>query len=146
MPTPEFAVALTGASGAAYGLGLVRALAAGGRRVHAIVSEGGARVLDTGSFSVELGALAGDGDLPEKESLGVRPENLAFADDGGDGVLERLLVPPALAAVRRAWAKQGRTKVGHAHAEARDTRRPVEDPADLDVLIEAAAAEGPAAQ
>lgn len=41
----EYAVAITGASGAAYGLALVRALAAAGRRVHVAVSEGGARVL-----------------------------------------------------------------------------------------------------
>jgi len=44
MPT-DLAVALTGASGAAYGLALVRALAAAGRRVHVVVSHGGARVL-----------------------------------------------------------------------------------------------------
>ncbi|MCK6461155.1 MAG: UbiX family flavin prenyltransferase [Planctomycetes bacterium] len=43
--SPELAVALTGASGAAYGLSLVRALAAAGRRVHVVVSPGGARVL-----------------------------------------------------------------------------------------------------
>jgi 4-hydroxy-3-polyprenylbenzoate decarboxylase len=43
--SPELAVALTGASGAAYGLTLVRALAAAGRRVHVVVSPGGARVL-----------------------------------------------------------------------------------------------------
>jgi len=42
---PDVAVALTGASGAAYGLALVRALAAAGRRVHVVVSAGGARVL-----------------------------------------------------------------------------------------------------
>jgi len=42
---PELAVALTGASGAAYGLALVRALAAAGRRVHVVVSAGAARVL-----------------------------------------------------------------------------------------------------
>lgn len=43
----ELAVAITGASGAAYGLRLVRALAAAPtRRVHVIVSSGGARVLD----------------------------------------------------------------------------------------------------
>jgi len=41
----EFAVALTGASGAVYGVTLLRALAGPGRRVHLIVSEGGARVL-----------------------------------------------------------------------------------------------------
>ncbi len=41
----EFAVAITGASGAAYGLTLIRALAAGGHTVHVVVSEGGARVL-----------------------------------------------------------------------------------------------------
>lgn len=41
----EYAVAITGASGAVYGLTLLRALARLGRRVHAIVSEGGARVL-----------------------------------------------------------------------------------------------------
>jgi 4-hydroxy-3-polyprenylbenzoate decarboxylase len=41
----EVAVALTGASGAAYGLALVRALAARGHRVHVVVSAGGARVL-----------------------------------------------------------------------------------------------------
>jgi len=45
MPEPELAVALTGASGAAYGLALVRGLVAAGRRVHVIVSAGGARVL-----------------------------------------------------------------------------------------------------
>jgi len=45
MPEPEIAVALTGASGAAYGLALVRGLVAAGRRVHVIVSAGGARVL-----------------------------------------------------------------------------------------------------
>jgi 4-hydroxy-3-polyprenylbenzoate decarboxylase len=45
MPAPELVVALTGASGAVYGLALVRALAAAGRRVHAVVSAGGARVL-----------------------------------------------------------------------------------------------------
>lgn len=43
--SPDLAVALTGASGAAYGLGLVRALAAAGRRVHVVVSAGAARVL-----------------------------------------------------------------------------------------------------
>jgi len=41
----EIAVAITGASGAAYGLQLVRAAAAAGHTVHVIVSEGGARVL-----------------------------------------------------------------------------------------------------
>jgi len=41
----ELAVALTGASGGAYGLALVRALAAAGRRVHVVVSPGAARVL-----------------------------------------------------------------------------------------------------
>jgi 4-hydroxy-3-polyprenylbenzoate decarboxylase len=41
----ELVVAITGASGAAYGLTLVRALAAGGHVVHAVVSAGGARVL-----------------------------------------------------------------------------------------------------
>ncbi|MGQ0614665.1 MAG: UbiX family flavin prenyltransferase [Planctomycetaceae bacterium] len=41
----EFAVAITGASGAVYGLTLLRALAGPGRRVHVIVSEGGARVM-----------------------------------------------------------------------------------------------------
>jgi len=41
----EYAVALTGASGAVYGLTLLRALAGPGRRVHVVVSEGGARVL-----------------------------------------------------------------------------------------------------
>jgi 4-hydroxy-3-polyprenylbenzoate decarboxylase len=45
MPGPELAVALTGASGAVYGLTLVRALAAAGRRVHVVLSPGGARVL-----------------------------------------------------------------------------------------------------
>lgn len=45
METPDLAVALTGASGAPYGLALVRALAAAGRRVHVVVSAGGARVL-----------------------------------------------------------------------------------------------------
>jgi len=45
MQSPELVVALTGASGAAYGLALVRALAAAGRRVHVVVSAGGARVL-----------------------------------------------------------------------------------------------------
>lgn len=41
----EFAVAITGASGAAYGVTLVRALAGAGHTVHVVVSEGGARVL-----------------------------------------------------------------------------------------------------
>lgn len=41
----EYAVAITGASGAAYGLRLVRALAARDQRVHVVISEGGARVL-----------------------------------------------------------------------------------------------------
>lgn len=41
----EFTVAVTGASGAPYGVGLIRALAAAGARVHVVVSEGGARVL-----------------------------------------------------------------------------------------------------
>jgi 4-hydroxy-3-polyprenylbenzoate decarboxylase len=41
----ELAVAITGASGAAYGLTLIRALAAAGHRVHVIVSPGGARVI-----------------------------------------------------------------------------------------------------
>jgi 4-hydroxy-3-polyprenylbenzoate decarboxylase len=45
MSAPELVVALTGASGAAYGLTLVRALVAAGRRVHVVVSAGGARVL-----------------------------------------------------------------------------------------------------
>ena len=41
----EYCVAITGASGAAYGLALVRTLARLGRTVHLVVSEGGARVL-----------------------------------------------------------------------------------------------------
>ncbi len=41
----EVAVAITGASGALYGLALIRALAERGHRVHAIVTPGGARVL-----------------------------------------------------------------------------------------------------
>jgi 4-hydroxy-3-polyprenylbenzoate decarboxylase len=41
----ELAVAITGASGVAYGLALVRALAAADHRVHVVVTEGGARVL-----------------------------------------------------------------------------------------------------
>ncbi len=41
----EYAVAITGASGSAYGLRLVRALAGAGHRVHVVVSAGGARVL-----------------------------------------------------------------------------------------------------
>lgn len=41
----ELAVAITGASGAAYGVALVRALAGAGHRVHVVVSAGGARVL-----------------------------------------------------------------------------------------------------
>ncbi|MHC4136422.1 MAG: UbiX family flavin prenyltransferase [Planctomycetota bacterium] len=41
----ELAVAITGASGAPYGLALIRALAGAGHRVHVIVSAGGARVL-----------------------------------------------------------------------------------------------------
>jgi 4-hydroxy-3-polyprenylbenzoate decarboxylase len=41
----ELVVAITGASGAPYGLTLVRALAAAGHVVHAVVSAGGARVL-----------------------------------------------------------------------------------------------------
>ena len=45
MGMSEVAVAITGASGAPYGIMLVRALAAAGRRVHVVVSEGGARVL-----------------------------------------------------------------------------------------------------
>lgn len=45
MENKDLAVALTGASGAPYGLALVRALAAAGRRVHVVVSAGGARVL-----------------------------------------------------------------------------------------------------
>jgi len=41
----EFAVAITGASGAPYGLALLRTLAGAGHTVHAVVSGGGARVL-----------------------------------------------------------------------------------------------------
>lgn len=41
----EYAVAITGASGAIYGTTLVRALVESGQRVHLVVSEGGARVL-----------------------------------------------------------------------------------------------------
>lgn len=41
----ELVVAITGASGAPYGLTLVRTLAAAGHTVHAVVSAGGARVL-----------------------------------------------------------------------------------------------------
>ena len=41
----EYAVAITGASGSAYGLTLIRALAGAGHTVHVVVSEGGARVL-----------------------------------------------------------------------------------------------------
>ena len=40
-----FCVAITGASGAQYGLSLVRALARLGHTVHVVISEGGARVL-----------------------------------------------------------------------------------------------------
>lgn len=46
MSGPELVVAITGASGAPYGLRLVRALAAAGRRVHVVVSAGGARVVN----------------------------------------------------------------------------------------------------
>jgi 4-hydroxy-3-polyprenylbenzoate decarboxylase len=46
MSGPELVVAITGASGAPYGLRLIRALAAAGRRVHVVVSAGGARVLN----------------------------------------------------------------------------------------------------
>jgi len=42
---PEFAVAITGASGAAYGRLLVMSLARAGHTVHLVVSKGGARVL-----------------------------------------------------------------------------------------------------
>ncbi|MHC4549661.1 MAG: UbiX family flavin prenyltransferase [Planctomycetota bacterium] len=45
MSATELAVAITGASGAPYGLALIRALAGAGHRVHVIVSPGGARVL-----------------------------------------------------------------------------------------------------
>jgi len=41
----EYCVAITGASGAAYGLRVLRALAAAGETVHVVVSAGGARVL-----------------------------------------------------------------------------------------------------
>ena len=41
----DFAVSITGASGAVYGVRLVQALAAAGHGVHLVVSEGGARVL-----------------------------------------------------------------------------------------------------
>jgi 4-hydroxy-3-polyprenylbenzoate decarboxylase len=41
----EYVVAITGASGAVYGLELVRALAGARNKVHVVVSEGGARVL-----------------------------------------------------------------------------------------------------
>ncbi|MHC4849399.1 MAG: UbiX family flavin prenyltransferase [Planctomycetota bacterium] len=41
----EYAVAITGASGAAYGVSLVRALTGAGHTVHLVVSQGGARVL-----------------------------------------------------------------------------------------------------
>jgi 4-hydroxy-3-polyprenylbenzoate decarboxylase len=41
----EYAVAITGASGAIYGTTLVQALVEAGQRVHLVVSEGGARVL-----------------------------------------------------------------------------------------------------
>ena len=41
----EFTVAFSGASGAAYGLTLVRALAVAGHKIHVVVSEGAARVL-----------------------------------------------------------------------------------------------------
>lgn len=41
----ELIVSITGASGAVYGLSLLRALVSLGRRTHVIVSEGGARVL-----------------------------------------------------------------------------------------------------
>ncbi|MHC4939964.1 MAG: UbiX family flavin prenyltransferase [Planctomycetota bacterium] len=41
----EYALAITGASGAAYGVGLLRALTGAGHTVHLVVSQGGARVL-----------------------------------------------------------------------------------------------------
>jgi len=43
--TDAYAVAITGASGARYGLVLVRTLARLGHTVHVVISEGGARVL-----------------------------------------------------------------------------------------------------
>jgi integrase len=74
----------------------------------------------------------------ERLALAALASVLSFAEERG--LIEE--IPPALAAVRRAWAKQGRTKAGRAYAEARDTRRPVESPADLDRLLDAANAEG----
>jgi len=49
-------------------------------------TEGEGAVFDAGSFSVRLGPSSGP--WSGKIALGVRPENLAFADGGGDGVLE----------------------------------------------------------
>jgi len=46
-------------------------------------------ILETSTFSVALGRLPGAGALPEKIAVGVRPENLSFAEGNGiDGVLE----------------------------------------------------------
>lgn len=77
---PELAVALTGASGAAYGLSLVRALAAAGRRVHVVVSPGGARVLRE-ECDVSLNPKAPDARILAPEA----PERIvphAFEDYG----------------------------------------------------------------
>jgi multiple sugar transport system ATP-binding protein len=52
-------------------------------------SDSGGTVFDTGVFSVGLGALPGADALPARVAIGVRPENLAFADgETAAGVLD----------------------------------------------------------
>jgi 4-hydroxy-3-polyprenylbenzoate decarboxylase len=57
MATRPIVVAMTGASGAPYAVGLLRALVAAGRTVQLIVSEHGWRLLETESGIAHIGAL-----------------------------------------------------------------------------------------
>jgi multiple sugar transport system ATP-binding protein len=54
-------------------------------------SDAGGAVFDAGTFSVPLGPRPGTAAFPRKLSLGVRPENLALAEDGGTGVLDAVI-------------------------------------------------------
>ncbi|MGH2570939.1 MAG: ABC transporter ATP-binding protein [bacterium] len=54
-------------------------------------SESSGAVFDAGTFSVALGRRQDVAAFPRRLALGVRPENLALAEAGGDGVLDAVI-------------------------------------------------------
>jgi multiple sugar transport system ATP-binding protein len=54
-------------------------------------ADSGGAVFDAGTFSVLLGRRQDAAAYPRRLALGVRPENLALAEHGGDGVLDAVI-------------------------------------------------------